>query len=235
MKLKGQVAIIAGATQGIGRAVALEMANEGAQLVLAARTQARLEELAREILLAAPDRRVKWVATDVTESQQVNTLINTAVDTFGKIDILVNSVGRGLRKPLTETTDEEWCTLVDQNLSGIFYTCRAALPYMLRQKRGQIINIASRVGRVGDGEMAAYSAVKFGVVGLTRALSAAVSDQGIRVNVVCPGPVSTGRMKGLRPDLQPEEWLSPEDVAAAVLFLATSPGHTMTGQTLDMF
>ena len=230
MKLQGQVGVITGATQGIGKAIALAMADEGAYLVLAARTQARLADLAREIELAAPARPVKWVVTDVTVPEHVDRLLRHAEEAFGKIDILVNSVGRGLRKPLSETTDEEWRALVNRNLSGTFYACRAALPYMLRQKQGLIINIASRAGRVGEAGMAAYSAVKSGVIGLTRALAAEVSDQGIRVNAICPGPVSTKRMRGLRPDLQPDEWLSPEDVAAAVVFLASSPGHTMQGQ-----
>jgi NAD(P)-dependent dehydrogenase (short-subunit alcohol dehydrogenase family) len=235
MKLTGQVAVVTGATEGIGRAIAQAIASQGADIVLAARTQAKLAGLAKELKLAAPERRVKWVVADVTVSEQVNSLIDSAVETFGKIDILVNNVGRGLRKPLAETTDADWRTLVDQNLSGTFFACRAALPYMLQQKQGLIINIASRAGRVGEAGLAAYCAAKHGVVGLTRALAVEVADYGIRVNAICPGPVSTERMKGLRPDLQPNEWLSPEDVASAVLFLATSPGHTMQGQTLDLF
>lgn len=235
MTLQGEVAIITGATLGIGKAIAYKLARHGVHLLLTARTASNLEVLANEIRDTYSDTRVEWIAADVTDSTQVDALIAHALKTFGQIDILVNNVGRGLRKPITETSDEEWYAQIDQNLSGTFFACRAVIAHMRSHSQGLIINIASRAGRTGEAEMTAYSAVKFGVIGLTRALAAEVKGTGIRINAISPGPVSTERMKGLRPDLPPDQWLSPEDVAEAVLFIATSPGHTMQGQSLDMF
>jgi NAD(P)-dependent dehydrogenase (short-subunit alcohol dehydrogenase family) len=235
MSLEGQVAVITGATQGIGQAIARSMASQNASLFLAARTAADLENLAQELSASCPTCQVRWASTDMTVSGQVNALMRKTTEAFGRIDILVNNVGRGLRKPLPETTDEEWRLLVDLNLSSAFYACRAALPYMVAQGRGLIVNIASRVGVAGQAELAAYAAVKHGVVGLTRALAEEFGGRGIRVNAVCPGPVRTERMQGLLPHLSDSQWLRPEDVAQAVLLIAGDPGHTMQGRTLELF
>lgn len=235
MTLEGQVAIITGASEGIGRAIAWAMRSQRAHLVLAARTDAKLEHLARELSDSGFEQRIIWVPTDVTISDQVNALVEAAMETFGQIDILVNNVGRGLRKPFIKTTDEDWHGLLETNLHGTFYASRAVLPHMLSRRQGLIVNIASRVGVVGGAELTAYSAVKHAVVGLTRALSEEYGSLGVRVNAVCPGPVSTDRIKRLLPHLKETDWLSPSDVATAVMFIATSPGHTMQGRTLELF
>ncbi len=235
MTLHGKVAIVTGATLGIGNAIARSLAGQGADLVLAARTAGQLEALASELTASGSERKIIWAATDITKSGQVDLLIQTAIETFGKIDIMINNVGRGLRKPIADTSDDDWYSLVAQNLSGTFFACRAVIPHMLNRNAGLIINIASRAGRMGEAEMTAYCAVKHGVIGLTRALAAEVAETNIRVNAISPGPVSTARMKELRTDLVPNQWLSPEDVANAVLLVATSPGHTMQGKSLDLF
>jgi 3-oxoacyl-[acyl-carrier protein] reductase len=233
MELNNKVVILTGASEGIGRATALALVREGARLALAARTLAKLEKVAGEIVRLGAECLV--VPADVTQPESVAALIDKTLQRFGRIDILVNSVGRGLRKPFVDTTDEEWQRLIAENLSSVFYPCRAVLPHMERQGSGLIINLASRSGRVGEAGLAAYSAVKHGVVGLTKALAAEMDPKGIRVNAICPGPVRTERMLGLLPNVDKSNWLLPEDVAAAVVFLATSPGHTMQGQMLDMY
>ncbi|HZD58452.1 MAG TPA: SDR family oxidoreductase [Anaerolineales bacterium] len=233
MKLKDKVVIIAGASEGIGRATALRLAAEGAKLAIAARTRAKLETLAEEI--RAMGQEVLIIPTDMTNPEQANTLIKETVAAFGRVDILVNNIGRGLRKPFVETTDEEWQRLVAENLSTTIYGCRAVLPQMEDQREGLIINMASRSGRVGEANLAAYSAVKHGVIGLTKALAAEEGGKGVRVNAICPGPVRTERMDKLLPNADKSNWLTPEDVAAAVLFMVTSPGRTMQGQALEMF
>jgi 3-oxoacyl-[acyl-carrier protein] reductase len=233
MELNNKVVILTGASEGIGRATALALVREGARLALAARTLAKLEKVAGEIVRLGAECLV--VPADVTQPESVEALVDKTLQRFGRIDILVNSVGRGLRKPFVDTTDEEWQRLIAENLSSVFYPCRAVLPHMERQGSGLIINLASRSGRVGEAGLAAYSAVKHGVVGLTKALAAEMGPKGIRVNAICPGPVRTERMLGLLPNVDKSNWLLPEDVAAAVVFLATSPGHTMQGQMLDMY
>lgn len=233
MKLKDKVVIITGASEGIGRATALRLAAEGARLAIAARTRAKLETLAEEI--RAMGQEVLVIPTDMTNPEQANTLVKETVAAFGRVDILVNNIGRGLRKPFVETTNEEWQRLVAENLSTTIYGCRAVLSQMEDQREGLIINMASRSGRVGEANLAAYSAVKHGVIGLTKALAEEEDGKGIRVNAICPGPVRTERMEKLLPNVDKSNWLTPEDVAAAVLFMVTSPGRTMQGQALEMF
>jgi 3-oxoacyl-[acyl-carrier protein] reductase len=232
-KLAGQIVVITGASEGIGRAIALALAGEGASLVLAARTAEKLESTAGEI--REKGNPVLTVCTDVTRPEEVNTLIQKTIAAFGRVDVMVNNVGRGLRKPFVETTEEDWAWLIATNLSSVMYGCRAVIPQMERQGKGAIINIASRSGRVGEANLAAYSAVKHGVVGLTKALAEEEGPKGIQVNVICPGAVRTERMEKLLPKVDKSKWLASEDVAAAVVFLTTLPGRAMQGQALDMY
>lgn len=174
-------------------------------------------------------------AADVSCSDQVEALLEKLLKRFGRIDLLVNNVGGGLKKELAETSDEEWQHLLNINLTSTFKCCRAVLPVMRRQGTGAIINIASKAGRMGEGNFAAYCAAKHGVVGLTRALADSEGQHGIRVNAICPGPIATEKMKSLYPDVDKSSWSTPEDVAQTVVYLTSPAGHAMQGKLLDLF
>jgi NAD(P)-dependent dehydrogenase (short-subunit alcohol dehydrogenase family) len=227
------VALVTGASEGIGRAISLELLREGYVVVLVSRSQEKLDGVLAEVGDLAEHART--FTADLTDSAQVNRLVEDVILSEGKIDILVNNLGRGLPRELIDTTDEEWHYLVNINLSNTFYICRAALPYMRERRSGVIINIASRAGRRGEGAFAAYSALKHGVIGLTRALADSEYHFGIRVNAICPGAVATRRMIESHPDDNPSRWHAPEEVAGAVLYLLSPAARLMNGQIIDMF
>lgn len=201
-------------------------------MVMVSRNEARLAEALADMVHA---EKAWLVATDVTQADQVSALVEQVVERYGRIDLLVNNVGQGLKRELVETSDEDWQFLVQANLTTTFNCCRAVIPVMRRQTGGVIVNIASKSGRRGEGEFAAYCAVKHGVVGLTRALAESERPFGIQVNAVCPGPIATEKMIGMYPDADRSQWSTPEQVAEAVIYLATPASHAMCGKTLDLF
>jgi NAD(P)-dependent dehydrogenase (short-subunit alcohol dehydrogenase family) len=162
-------------------------------------------------------------------------MIEAVLEEFGQLDILVNNVGLGLRKPFVQTTLAEWETMWRVNLWPAVLCSQAALVPMLAQGRGHIVNIASRAGRHGESGMAAYSASKAGLVVLTRALASEMAGSGIRVNAVCPGPVDTERMRWANPQADRSGWLAPEDVAQAVLKLVRSSPDATAATVVDLF
>jgi meso-butanediol dehydrogenase / (S,S)-butanediol dehydrogenase / diacetyl reductase len=230
--LKNKVCVVTGASQGTGKAIAHALFESGARVVLVSRSGARLAAVRDE--MGAPET-VWTVAADVACSEQVEVMVQNILQQYGRIDLLVNNVGGGLKKELVETSDEDWQHLLDINLTSTFNCCRAVLPVMRQQGAGVIINIASKAGRGGEGEFAAYCAAKHGVVGLTRALADSEGPHGIRVNAVCPGPIATEKMKSLYPDVDKSSWSTPEDVANTVLYLSSPAGHAMQGKTVDLY
>jgi len=225
--------LVTGASEGIGKAISFALLRQGYRVGMASRSQEKLEKALAETGDLAKNA---WTySTDLMESDQVTQLIEEAIHREGRIDGLVNNVGKGVRGEIIDTSDEEWDYLVKLNLSSAFYACRAVLPHMRKQQEGSIVNIASRAGRVGEGELGAYSALKHGMVGLTRALSDSESQYGIRVNAVCPGLVATQRMLDTLPHLDYASANQPEDVAEAVLFLLSSAAKTMNGQVIDLY
>ncbi len=216
-ELAGQVVIVTGAGRGIGRAVAAELAGAGARLVLVARTRADLERTAEQI----GAERATVMTGDVTDEATAAAAVARAREWGGRLDAVVNNAGIGWRGATHEMPVDAWRRLMDVNLTGVFLFTRAALPVMLAQRRGHIINVASGAGRLGMARSAAYSASKFGVIGFTEAVGLEVRGSGVKVSVVEPGSVQTGFSEGTA---QLDWALRPDDVARVVrAVLATGP------------
>lgn len=231
-EFEGKVCIVTGASEGLGKAIANRLLKLGGSVVLVSRSEAKLSRA----LSAMDSAENGWlVAADITEPAQVRRVVDQVVEKYGRIDLLVNNAGQGFKKALVDTSDAEWQHLVQINLTSTFLCCRAVLPYMRQHRAGVIVNVASKSGRVGEGDFAAYCAVKHGVVGLTRALAESEDPYGIRVNAVCPGPITTEKMVANNPDTDRSSWSSPEEVAQAVVYLASQDSHAMQGKMLDLF
>jgi 3-hydroxybutyrate dehydrogenase len=253
MKLQNRIALITGGGRGIGRAIALEFAREGAQVAVAARTLAQVEQVAREIADQFQTVALPFVC-DVSDVASVTKLFKDVNESFGLApDILVNNAGIAETAPLIKTEDQLWDRLLAINLSGTFYCTRAALPPMIERGWGRIINIASIAGKTGAPYIAAYSASKHGVLGLTRSAALEYATKGITVNAICPGYVDTEmttrgienitRKTKLTPDqvmdslkkMSPQNRLvTAEEVAAVALLLASGEGQGINGQAINV-
>jgi len=235
--LSGKVAVVTGAGRGIGAAIAKGLAAEGARVALAARTEAQLSAIADSIERSAPDEasdlpRTIVVPTDVREEPSVRHLMGEVRQTYGRMDILVNSAGVLTKKPLEQTSVEEWDTIMDVNARGPFLVCREAVP-LLRETNGgrrYIVNIASVVGIKGYVGQGAYTASKHALMGLTKVLCKELEEDGIRVHAICPGGVATEMVKESRPDLDESVLMVPDDIADIVLFLVTRQGNAVVDQ-----
>lgn len=224
--------------RGIGRAIAIAYASEGARVVIAARSSTQLDEVATEII--ARDGEVLAVSTDLRVRPEVENLVQQTVDKFGQIDILVNNAGINPRGPFLESTDEEWEQGWQINVMGVVHCCRAVLPIMQQQGSGNIINVGSGMGQVGRSNLSVYCASKAALHGLTQSIAEEVWEDGIIANVLIPGPVKTELSKPAWENsgtfrAQSDPWKEPEQVVASALFLATQPPTSgMTGQILSI-
>ena len=233
MLFNGDVALITGAGRGIGRAIALCFAREGARTLLTGRDMARLERVALEIRAAGRDAAA--FSLDVTQDDEPAHVVNEVIATWGQIDLLVNNAGViTYDTPVWATTVEQWDEVMNTNLRGMHLVCRAVIPHMMQRERGVIINIGSSSGRRPDSEYGAYATSKWGVVGYTVSLAHSLRPHGIRVNGINPDWVDTDMARAYNPSGDPD-WIAPEDVAQAALYLAAHAPGAMTGQFIDLF
>lgn len=222
------VAVVTGASSGIGRSTALDLARRGVRLVLLARREAALGEAAAEVRAAGSAGVVEAVC-DVRDEASVEAAIGRAVESFGRLDILINSAGLSLNGDVDGYALDDWRTVIETNLTGTFLTCRAAVPVMKRQGGGRIINVSSGAGRSGIRQMAAYCASKFGVIGFTEALGLEVRADNIRVSVILPGSVATEFSSVARRQDMPRSGddigyaMTPEEVAGAIVAMLEQP------------
>jgi NADP-dependent 3-hydroxy acid dehydrogenase YdfG len=219
--LAGQVALVTGAGRGIGRAVALALAREGAAVALASRTRAELAAVAAEVRDAGA--RALAVPTDVTQDAAVDALVEQTVAELGGLQILVTAAGTATFGPVSAAKATDWDAMLAVNLRAVMVSCRAALAPMIRQRRGTIVNIASIAASRPIPGAAAYSATKAGVVGWSRVLAEEVRTEGIRVGVLLPGAVATPLWDTIPNAPARERMLAPADVARAVVLMVTLP------------
>ncbi len=227
--LTGRAALVTGASRGIGRRIAIELARCGAHTFLVARTAEALDSVCEEIRKTGG--RAAPFQADAADPRQVKAVferIDAAHD--GSLDILINNAGTGRFALVKDTTIEDWDALMEINLRGTFLFCREAVKRMIPGKKGTIINIASVVGLKGYVNQGAYTASKHGIVGLTKTLAAELQEHGIKVSVICPGGVDTDLVAQARPDLDRSILMKPEDIAQTVLYLLALPPRT----TVDM-
>jgi 3-hydroxybutyrate dehydrogenase len=252
-KLANKVALITGGGRGIGRAVAFAFARDGAEIVVAARTTEQVERVAEEIsrecgIIALP------LSCDVSDARAVSGLFEETSKRFGRgVDILVNNAGIAESAPFMKTSDELWSRHLSINLSGTFYCMRAALAAMIQSGWGRIINISSIAGKTGAPYIAAYTASKHGVLGLTRSCALEVAMKGVTVNAICPGYVETemaehaienitaktgksaSDARAVLEQMSPQQRLiTTEEVAALALLLASDEGRGINGQAINI-
>ncbi len=251
MQLEGKVAVVTGGASGMGRAIALGYAREGAHVVIADLDEAAAREAAEQVAEHGPEAAA--VGTDVADPTSARALVDQVTAKFGRLDVLVNNAGVGLIKPVRDTTPQEWDRIFSVNVKGLFFCAQAALEPMRRQRSGKIINLASIAGRRGEALVAAYCASKAAAISITQSVALAVASEGINVNAMAPGVVDTpyweqvdrqfGELLGKEPGQHFQDVAAtipvgraeqPADVVPLAVFLAGSGSDYITGQTYNV-
>ncbi|GGI14288.1 3-oxoacyl-[acyl-carrier-protein] reductase [Bacillus sp. JJ664] len=239
--LKGKVALVTGGSRGIGKAIALSLAKNGANVVV---NYSGNEEAAQKVVEEITALGVKAIAykANVSSSDEVAALVKNTVDEFGSIDILVNNAGITRDGLLLRMKDADWDAVIDTNLKGVFNCIKAAAKFMTRQRNGRIINISSVVGQIGNPGQMNYVAAKAGVLGLTKTAAKELASRNITVNAIAPGFIETDMTNELNEQIRNsmltniplQSFGQPEDIANAVVFLATDASRYITGQTINV-
>lgn len=249
--LKGQAALVTGGGVGIGRAIAQALAGQHARIAICGRRVEELERTAKALTKAGAE--VLSLPCDVTQRVDVERTINTVVQNFGRLDILVNNAGASGRTPIQDPDDSPWQNIIQVNLTGSYLCAKAAVPHMVKQQYGRIINISSVLGRFGVAGYVAYCTAKHGILGFTKALALELASQGVTVNAICPTWVDTAMARqGMQETagilgISPEEFremainavpikrmAEAEEVASAVVYLCSKAASAITGQALNI-
>ena len=240
LRLAGKVALVTGGAQGIGKAIALLLAQNGSDIVISDINLEKAEETVKEIEGAG--QRAMAIKVDVANSGEVERMVQTILERFGHIDILVNNAGIARDKLILRMSEEDWDAVLGVNLKGTFNCTKAIIRHMSKQRSGKIVSIASVVGEMGNAGQANYSASKAGVIGFTKTIAREFAQRGVNVNAIAPGYIETpmtdalpGKAKEELRRLIPMDRLGrPEDVAEAVLFLVSEASSYITGQVLNV-
>lgn len=253
--LTGQTAIVIGAGRGIGESIALKLAEAGADVMVSDIVRDNAQKVADKII--AMGRDSKAYAIDVSKQADVDGMVDDVAENYGKVDIMVNNAGINVIKLFEDSTAEEFDRIIDVNLKGVFYGCKAASKYMIKQKSGKIVNTASMAAKMVAEYHTMYSATKFGVVGMTQVIARELGKYNINVNSICPGNVRTDMWEknldefkrdyakgdsvsrediwqGVIEDIPLQRPQEPEDMANAVLFLVSDLAVNITGQALNI-
>jgi NAD(P)-dependent dehydrogenase (short-subunit alcohol dehydrogenase family) len=240
-KLDGRIALITGGNRGLGFAMAKALANAGASVVVTSRQEDRAKKSATT-LAEITGQRTMGIAADITDTAQIETMIQSVVKEFGRIDILVNNAGINIRKPVEDLDEMSWDLVQDTNLKAPFLCSRAVVHYMKEQRYGRIINISSMIGMVGLPERGAYCSSKGGLIQLTRVMALEWATHNITVNALCPGPFATEINIPVMNNPQANQyfldhialgrWGQPDELGGAIVFLASEASSFMTGAAL---
>lgn len=222
LNLCDNIAVVTGAGRGIGRAIALMLGNAGAEVVVTARTESEIETVAGEI--SAAGGRARAIRVDISGEEDIKRLFKSVSDDFNRLDILINNAGIGRYGKLVDSDADDLDLMYSVNVRGTFLCCREAMRIMIPRASGYIINVSSVLGFRGYADQSGYTAMKHGVMGLTKSLAVEAQEHGIRVSAILPGGVDTEMVRRARPDLDPDILLQPDDVAqAAEYLLSLSP------------